>query len=232
MSHPARMNTRAGRANPYLLIALVALPLAGLGIYRWLHASRAVEAAEMVGVWQVAVPDIVAPAGLQDRIAGLTNQWLALGSQGTCWFHAPSPASPWRGQATWEESMNYGHTLSPVQWPGGPPTAAAAAATDEPARRRPREIKPPTLKWTYHTRPAGSRSVALAQIVISRDGRLDGNITVEANRAGDGQVRLTFSTQPPEGKVDLTLVKRDALDIDATTATATPAPAVATPPAG
>lgn len=219
------MKARAGRANPYLLATLIALPLAGLGIYRWLHASRVVEPAEMIGVWQVALPDLVAPDALRDRVAGLTNQWIALGSQGTCWFHAPSPSSPWRGQASWTESLNYGHTLSPVQWPGGPPTAAAAAAADEPARRRPREIKPPTLKWTYHTRPAGSRSVALAQIVISRDGRLDGNITVEAQRDRDGQVRLTFSTQPPEGKVDFTLVKTDALDIDAAPA-ATNAPPV------
>lgn len=232
MSNAFRLARRAGRANPYLLVALVALPLAGLGIHRWLHASRAVEAAEMVGVWQIAVPEIVAPTGLQAQVAGLTNQWIALGSRGTCWFHAPSPSSPWRGQATWTESITYGHTLSPVQWPGGPPTAAASAATEETGRRRPREIKPPTLTWTYHTRPAGSRSVALAQIVISRDGRLDGNITVEAHRGADGQVRLAFSTQPPEGKVDYTLVRSDALDIDATAAAAPPAPATPAPPAG
>ncbi len=232
MINPDRRSKRAGRANPYLLAALVALPLGGLGIYRWLNASRAVEPAEMIGLWQVALPDIVAPESLRDQLSGLTNQWLALGSKGTCWFHAPSPASPWRGQATWDESITYGHSLSPVQWPGGPPTAAAAPATNEPARRRPREIKPPTLTWTYHTRTAGSRLVGLAQIVITRDGRLDGNITLETLRARDGQVRLTYSTQPPEGKVDLTLVKSAPLDIDAPAAAATAAPAEPTPPAG
>jgi hypothetical protein len=222
MGSPAKKTKHPGRGLTLLLGLLLGVPLAGLLIHQWLASSRTVEQAEMVGVWRLQPERTVAPQGLKDgAIARLTNQWLALGSKGTCWFHAPSPSSPWRGQATWDEMMRYGETLSPVQWPGGPPAAAVAPATNEPPRRKPREIALPVLRWTYHTGAAGSRAKARAQVTVERDGQIDGNITIEAVRDSSGQVSLQIYYRPPEGAAELWFEKSDALDIDSPPAAGT-----------
>ncbi len=188
------------------------------------------EREELVGVWTVDPALSTGPAVLREKVEpSLTNQWLALGSRGTCWFHAASPSSPWRGETAWDELVEYGQTLSPVQWPGGPLIPSTAALTNEAPRRRPRNLTPPALRWSVHTNRVGGRVEMLAQIVIERDGRLDGNIPVRTRRDKKGAVELSMVFNRPEGVLTLGLRRSDDLDIDAAPAGApaptTPAPA-------
>lgn len=228
---PTHLHRRPKPFSPVLILVLIGLPLLGAGLHGWFKSSRVVEATELVGVWTVDPALSVGPPGLREQVEpSLTNQWLALGSRGTCWFHAPSPSSPWRGETTWAEIVEYGNTLSPVQWPGGPAIPSLVALTNEAPRRRPRNLTPPALRWSVHTNRAGGRAETLAQIVIERDGRLDGDIPVRTRRNKQGDVELSMVFNRPEGVLTLGLRRRDPLDIDAAPAGApAPDPAPAAP---
>lgn len=221
--------SRSGRIGPVLLAALIILPLAGFGIVRWLKAGRLVSREELTGVWILSPdPDDEATGGMKAWLEGLTNQWFALGSAGTCWYHAPTPNAAWRGQASPDELLAYGATLSPVQWIGGPPSPAAVV-DNEPGRRKPRVVVPPKLTWKHQESDSRGGILALCNITIAREDQIEGGMTLEARRAGDGEPRLRLSGRSTDGSFTASFRKRDAHDIDAA---GTPAPPSPDAPAG
>lgn len=231
MPAPSR-KARSGRTGPILLTLLILLPLAGFGLYRWLHSTRFVSREEMIGVWTLTPdPDGDASAPMTAWLAGLTNQWLALGSDGTCWYHAPTPNAAWRGQASAEELRAYGATLSPVQWIGGPPSPSAVV-DNEPGRRKPRVVVPPRLTWNHQPSDSRGGILALCEITIEREGKIDGGMSLEANRTSAGEVRLRLSGRSTDGSFTMLFRKRDAHDIDAAVAAASSTPPAPDAPAG
>ena len=205
----------SGKVIGYVLVALVVVPAAVFGLRHWLKISRAVLQEEMVGVWTLTEGPRSGPPGPMDSwLAGLTNQWVALGSKGTCWYHTLSGISPWLGTANAEQLRQFGETLTPFDWVGGP-ASAAQQTPDEPGRRKPREITRPVLTWRYKAPDGRGAHLGLAEILISRDGKLDGSMTLESTRDRNGQALLRMLVKPDGASHYIFLRKSDAKDIDA-----------------
>lgn len=205
---------RSGKAIWYVLVALVVVPAAVFGLRQWMKVSRVVTEADMVGVWSLTEgPRTGPPTPFEAWLAQQTNQWIALGSKGRCWFHTVSAVSPWLGNASADQLRTFGESLSPYDWVGGP-ASLAYQPQDEPGRRKQREITKPVLTWQHRPADGRSKSLGLAEIKILREGRLDGSMGLEAVRSADGEARLRLLVKPDGVSTYIYLRKSADTDIE------------------